>query len=78
MSEPVKPETIWVRADCVKPYEWAQWCSIEDGRPFANEIVATRRSECGEYLWFMLDSHNFMKVKPDEWLELIPLKGQGG
>lgn len=70
----VKPETQQVRASDVKPYEWSQWCRIEDGEPFANEIVHVRPADDGIHLWFMLDSHNFMKVKPDDMLELIPVE----
>ncbi len=61
-----------VRSADVKPYEWSLWCRIEGGEPFMNEIVGVRPSECGQYLWFMLDSHNFLKTKPDDVLHLIP------
>lgn len=67
------PETKKVKARDVKPYEWALWCSIMGSEPFANDIVSVHPSECGAYLWFMLDSHNFLKATPDEELELIPL-----
>jgi hypothetical protein len=71
MSE--APASELIRAGDVKPYEWAQWCRIEGGAPFANEIVSVKPAEDGVHLWFMLDSFNFMKVKPDEVLDLIPL-----
>lgn len=58
----------------MKPYEWAQWCSIEGGPPFANDIVHVRVSDDGEWLWLMLESFNFWKVKPDDVLHLIPTK----
>lgn len=69
----IKPETERVIARDVKPYEWAQWCSIAGGPPFANDIVSVKPADDGVHLWFMLDSFNFMKVKPDDVLELIPL-----
>jgi hypothetical protein len=67
------PETEQIIARDVVPYEWALWCRVAGGEAFANHIVGKRPSECGEYLWFMLDSHNFWKVKPDDVLALIPL-----
>jgi hypothetical protein len=70
MSE---PETKQIRARDVAPFFWAQWCSVGGGEPFANAIVGVRWSEDGKHLWFMLESHNFMKVDPDEMLELVPL-----
>ncbi len=66
------PRTVSVLASGVKPYQWSLWCRIEGGEPFANEIVGVRPSDCGEYLWFMLDSHNFMKVRLTDVLHLIP------
>lgn len=68
MSE---PETKSVRARDVQPWFWGQWCSIEDGEPFTNVICSVRWSDDGEHLWFMLETHNFFKAKPDEILELV-------
>jgi hypothetical protein len=68
-----KPQTVAVRAGDVKPYEWAQWCRIEDSEPFANEIVSVCPADDGVHLWFMLDSHNFLKAHPEEVLDLIPV-----
>jgi hypothetical protein len=65
-------ETERIAARDVRPYEWAQWCSIGGGEPFANDIVSVRPTECGRYLSFMLDTFNFFKATPDEVLELIP------
>lgn len=73
MSRAKKPVTEQVLARDVVPYEWAQWCSIEDSLPFSNDVVSVRPSDCGTYLWFMLETWNFFKAKPDEELELIPL-----
>ncbi len=67
------PQMEKVLARDVKPYEWALWCSIADGEPFANDIVSSHPSECGTHLWLMLDSHHFIRAEPDEELELIPL-----
>lgn len=67
------PKTQKVKARDVKPYQWAFWCSIMGGEPFANEIVSAHPSECGAYLWLMLDSHNFYKASPDDELDLIPV-----
>tara|TARA_Y100000310_G_scaffold343109_2_gene449251 strand:- start:742 stop:1104 length:363 start_codon:yes stop_codon:yes gene_type:complete len=41
---------------------------VEGDRPdhFVNQIVRIKWSEDGEHLWFGLDSHNTMKVRPDE------------
>lgn len=68
------PPTVMVKAIDVKPYRYAQWCSIGDGEPFANDIGPRRWSDDGEYIWFMLESYNFFKARPDEILELIPFE----
>jgi len=72
MSEPV---SVTLRARDVKPYHYGVWCSIEDGEPFANTICHIRWSDDGKYLWFGLDTHNTMKVEPDEEVEVIPERG---
>ena len=61
-----EPEFVNVLGIDVIPYQYAVWCSIRDGEPFANPIVSRRWSDDGEFIWFMLDSHNFAKCKPDE------------
>lgn len=68
-------KTTKVRALNVKPHRWAAWCSIEDSEPFANEIVLRRWSDDGTTIWFMLESHNFMKAEPHEELDLVPFDG---
>lgn len=73
MSE---PSTTPVTARDVVPHEWALWCSVDGSLPFANEIVAVRWSEDGQYLSFMLESHNFMRAAPGESLDLIPFVSQ--
>jgi hypothetical protein len=70
------PPTIMVRARDIKPYHYALWCRIEDGKPFANDIVGVRWSEDGTKLWFMLESHNFFDALPDEMVEVVEMKGQ--
>jgi hypothetical protein len=73
-----KPPTVKIKAIDAKPHRYALWCSVagEDGKqgaPFANEIGPRSWSDDGQHIWFMLDTHNFFKAKPDEELELIPL-----
>lgn len=71
-----KPETKKVKAIDVIPFRWALWCTIEDGEPFLNVIVARRWFEPDEpgpaRIGFMLDSHNFLIAFADEKLELVP------
>lgn len=71
------PKTVKVKARDVVPYLYGDWSSVADGEPFANQIVRIRWSEDGEHLWFGLDSHNFMKARPDEVLELVPMEPRG-
>lgn len=71
MTEPV---FVTLKARDVKPYHYGVWCSIEDNEPFANTICYIRWSDDGKYLWFGLDSHNTMKVEPDEEVEVIPVQ----
>ena len=74
-----KPATVQIKARDVKPYHYRLWCSIMDGEPFANEIVGVCRTDDGEHLTFMLDSHNFMcNLDPDEELELVPRSPEPG
>lgn len=71
------PEMKEIIAKEVVPYEWAVWCSVAGGPPFANTVVNVAWSEDGVQLVFMLDSFNFMFVNPDESLTLVPLKLEG-
>ena len=71
------PKTIKVKARDVVPYLYGFWSSVADGERFANQIMRIRWSEDGEHLWFGLDSHNFMKARPDEVLELVPMEPLG-
>jgi hypothetical protein len=66
------PEMRKVLARDVVPYEWALWCSIEDGEPFANAIESVKWSDDGQHLWYLLGTHNFYKADPDKELELVP------
>lgn len=70
---PQQSDLTPVQARDVQPYRWAQWCRIEDSEPFANDIVGVRPSDDGEHLWFMLETFNFLKAKPDDVLYLIPI-----
>tara|TARA_B100001094_G_scaffold184519_1_gene178744 strand:- start:15 stop:527 length:513 start_codon:yes stop_codon:yes gene_type:complete len=71
------PKTVKVKARDVVPYLYGVWSFVADGEPFANQIMRIRWSEDGEHLWFGLDSHNFMKARPDEVLELVPMEPRG-
>ena len=44
----------------VIPYRHGVYCSIEDGKPFVNDIVGRQWSEDGEKVIFMLETHNFL------------------
>ena len=72
MNTETEPESVTLKARDLKPYHYGLWSSIEGGKPFSNTICSIRWSEDGEHLWFMLESHNFYKVAPDEDIEVIP------
>lgn len=74
MSE--EPKTTMVRARDIKPYHYALWCRIQDGKPFCNDICGVRWSEDGKKLWFMLESHNFFDAEPDEMVEVVEVKSK--
>jgi hypothetical protein len=67
----MEPPSEQVKAIDVLPFHWALWCSIADGKPFANDIVAVRWTEDDQRLRFMLDTHNFIFALPDEEMTLI-------
>ncbi|MFA5053441.1 MAG: hypothetical protein WC565_05245 [Parcubacteria group bacterium] len=67
-------EPVTLKAIDVRPYAYALWCCIEDGVPFANDIVCRRWSDDGKHIWWMLDTHNFAKYEPDELVEVIELE----
>lgn len=71
-----KPKTTMVLARDVVPYAWALWSDVEGSMPFENEIVGVRWSEDGQYLWFMLDSGNFLKADPDDLMDLVPYRSK--
>lgn len=76
MSE---PELVAVLARHVKPRLWALWCTVEGyPAPFANDIEAIKWSADGKHLWFMLGTHNFYKVAPDELVRLVPVPRGAG
>lgn len=71
------PESVTIKARHIKPYHYGVWCVTRDDQGnaiegFVNTIVHIRWSDHGEYLWFGLDTHNTMKVLPDEEIEVIP------
>lgn len=69
----LSPKLEKVKAIDVKPYHYALWCSIEDDKPFANEICLRKWTDDGEKIVFMLESHNFYFAEPDEMIEVIAL-----
>lgn len=73
-----RPEETEVFASDVRPYEWARWDSIESSEPFSNTIVSVKPSDCGEFLWFMLETHTFFKARPNDVLKLIRVASTGG
>ena len=77
MATDTEPESVTVKARDIKPYHYGVWSVTRDeaGResaPFSNTIVHIRWSDDGKHLWFGLDTHNAMKVEPDEEVEVIP------
>jgi hypothetical protein len=66
-----EPAQVRKRAIDVTPYEHAIWCSIGDGEPFANTIVLRKWSDDGTQVVFMLDSHNFLRARPDEEIDVV-------
>ena len=67
------PEMKSERAIDARPYQWAVWCRVGGApKPFANVIESRSWSEDGRHIWFLLGTHNFMKARPDEELELVP------
>ena len=77
MEEQKKPEFVKVLARAVVPYFYGFWSSVAGGEPFANQIVHMRWSEDGEHLWFGLETHNTVKARPDEVLDLVPMSPGG-
>ena len=68
------PERVTMKAIDVKPHRWAIWCAIEHGEPFENEIVERTWASDGEHIWFMLETHNFVKARHDETIEVVPFE----
>jgi hypothetical protein len=66
------PTFVTVRARDVKPYHYGIWSST-GGEPFANCICAVKWSDDGEHLLFILESHGFYRVTPDEEVEVVDL-----
>ncbi len=71
----IKEEGVKVKAIDIKPYRYYLPCLMgEEERPMFNEICIRRWSEDGKKITFMLDSHNFLFAKPDELVEVVPIK----
>lgn len=75
------PNTVTLKARDLKPYHYGVWCSVRDpetgneSKPFCNTIVYIRWNGDGKYLWLGLETHNTIKVAPDEDVEVIPERG---
>jgi len=65
------PPTEKVIAANIVPHQWGLWCSIENGKPFINDIETARWDEEDGSLWFLLGSFNFLNARPDEELHLV-------
>lgn len=80
-TETEPPEVVTLKARDVKPYHYGVWCTVGDpetgreSKPFSNTICVIKWSEDGEHLWFGLDTHNTIKVAPDEEIEVVPERG---
>lgn len=77
MFTDTEPESVIVKARDIKPYHYGVWSITRDeagreSKPFSNTIVYIRWCDDGKHLWFGLDTHNTMKVEPDEEVEVIP------
>ena len=72
-----EPEFVKIIARDVVPYRYGVWSSVAGDEPFANQIVHMKWSEDGEHLWFGLESHNTVKARPDEVLELVEMSPLG-
>ena len=70
-------ESVSILARDVVPYRYGVWSSVAGEEPFANQIVHMRWSEDGEHLWFGLETHNTVKARPDEVLELVEMSPLG-
>lgn len=79
MVEPAPPGPAIVRVKVldVVPYRHGVYCSIEDGKPFVNDIVSRDWSEDGEKVIFMLESHNFLFEPYGGELDVVVLESVG-
>jgi hypothetical protein len=72
-----EPEIVTVKARDIKPFHYGVWSVVKgddgnpDSEPFCNTICSVGWSDDGTNLWFGMESHNFMMVKPDEDVEVI-------
>ena len=70
-AEGGEPEQVEVLGIDVTPYDYAIWCSVGDGKPFANTIEHRSWSDDGQHIWLMLGTHNFYKCKADEPVRVL-------
>lgn len=63
--------TFEVRGIEVRPYEHAIPCQFPKKRFILNPVSIRQWSEDGTKITLMLDSHNFLFVKPDEMVEVV-------
>jgi hypothetical protein len=76
MNSDAEPETVTIKARDIKPFHYGVWFISKndvgiESKPFSNIICSVGWSADGTHLWFGLESHNFMMVKPDEDVEVI-------
>ena len=69
------PPLVTMKAIDVRPYLYAVWCTVgDDPKPFANDLVHRKWSDDGEFIWWMLDSFNFVKHKPDDLVQVVQIE----
>jgi hypothetical protein len=75
MSDDIGGVLVRKRAIDVTPYLHGVRASFasEPGRVFTTEIAGRSWADDGEAIWFMLETHNFMKHAPDEMIEVVEL-----
>lgn len=65
-------EFVKVKAIDILPNHYALWCSV-GGDPFPNDIGERQWSDDGEFIYFILESLNTLRLRPDQEASLIKL-----
>lgn len=68
-----KPTIVRKKVIDVVPYFNGIYCTIQDSKPFVNQIVTRAWSENGDKIQFMLESHNFDSHPPDEEIDVVEI-----